>query len=93
MGALYKGLIATGILSLIALYPVLSYIFGSMSVDLGGFTPMIVIYTIKRSHYDLSPAFLMMAAAAVSFAFILGTRETYKLALSSPGARPRTEAA
>jgi len=40
MGALYKGLIATGVLSLIALYPVLSYIFGGMSVDLGGFTPM-----------------------------------------------------
>jgi len=40
MGALYKGLIATGVLSLIALYPVLTYIFGGMSVDLGGFTPM-----------------------------------------------------
>ena len=40
MGALYKGVIATGILSLIALYPVISYVFGGMSVDLGGFTPM-----------------------------------------------------
>ncbi len=40
MGALYKGVIATGVLSLVALYPVINYTFGSMSVDLGGFTPM-----------------------------------------------------
>ncbi|CAN5517118.1 sodium-translocating pyrophosphatase [soil metagenome] len=40
MGALYKGIIATGVLSLLALYPVMSMIFGGMSVDLGGFTPM-----------------------------------------------------
>jgi K(+)-stimulated pyrophosphate-energized sodium pump len=40
MGALYKGVIVTGILSLIALYPVMSFVFGGMSVDLGGFTPM-----------------------------------------------------
>jgi hypothetical protein len=30
-------------------------------------TPMVAVYTIKRSRYDLSPAFLLMAAAAVSF--------------------------
>jgi K(+)-stimulated pyrophosphate-energized sodium pump len=40
MGALYKGVIATGALSLVALYPVINLVFGSMSVDLGGFTPM-----------------------------------------------------
>jgi K(+)-stimulated pyrophosphate-energized sodium pump len=40
MGALYKGIIATGALSLLALYPVISYMFGGMSADLGGFTPM-----------------------------------------------------
>jgi K(+)-stimulated pyrophosphate-energized sodium pump len=40
MGALYKGVIATGVLSLVALYPVMSLVFGGMSVDLGGFTPM-----------------------------------------------------
>jgi K(+)-stimulated pyrophosphate-energized sodium pump len=40
MGALYKGVLATGALSLVALYPVISYTFGGMSVDLGGFTPM-----------------------------------------------------
>lgn len=40
MGALYKGFIATAVLSLVALYPVISYVFGGMGVDLGGFTPM-----------------------------------------------------
>ena len=44
MGALYKGVIATGVLSLIALYPVISYMFGGMDVALGtpdkAFTPM-----------------------------------------------------
>ncbi len=39
MGALYKGILATGVLSLLALYPVMIIVFGSMSVDLGGFTP------------------------------------------------------
>jgi K(+)-stimulated pyrophosphate-energized sodium pump len=40
MGALYKGFIVTAVLSLIALFPVTLWIFGSMSTDLGGFTPM-----------------------------------------------------
>jgi K(+)-stimulated pyrophosphate-energized sodium pump len=44
MGALYKGVFATGALSLVALYPVMSLVFGSMSVPLGTpeapFTPM-----------------------------------------------------
>jgi K(+)-stimulated pyrophosphate-energized sodium pump len=39
MGALYKGIIATGVLSLVALLPVMALIFGGLSVDLGGFTP------------------------------------------------------
>ena len=40
MGALYKGVFATGALSLVVLYPVISMVFGGMSVDLGGYTPM-----------------------------------------------------
>src|SRR5262249_4791027 len=40
MGALYKGVLVTGVLSLIALFPVMSFVFGGMSVDLGGYTPM-----------------------------------------------------
>jgi ABC-type Fe3+-siderophore transport system permease subunit len=53
---------------------------------LGGMTPMVAVYTIQRSQYDLSPAFLLMAAAAVSFVVIAGLRETYKLALSTTNA-------
>ena len=40
MGALYKGVVATGILSLLVLWPVMAYVFGDMHVDLGGFTPV-----------------------------------------------------
>jgi K(+)-stimulated pyrophosphate-energized sodium pump len=40
MGALYKGIIATGVLSLVALFPVMSLVFGGMGTDLGGYTPM-----------------------------------------------------
>ena len=45
MGALYKGIIATGILSLIALYPTINFVFGGMDKDLGGFTPLDLFYT------------------------------------------------
>ena len=55
---------------------------------LGGLTPMVAVYTIKRSQYDLSPAFLLMAAAAVSFVVIIGQKETYKIPLSSTAAAP-----
>ncbi|MEI8178543.1 sodium-translocating pyrophosphatase [Aestuariivirga sp.] len=44
MGALYKGVLATGVLSLIAIYPVINLVFGGMDVALGtpekAFTPM-----------------------------------------------------
>lgn len=51
---------------------------------LGGLTPMVAVYTIHRSHYDLSPAFLLMAAAAVSFVTVLALHETYKMPLATP---------
>jgi K(+)-stimulated pyrophosphate-energized sodium pump len=44
MGALYKGIIATGVFSLAALYPVIQYMFGDMHADLGGFTPTSLFY-------------------------------------------------
>jgi K(+)-stimulated pyrophosphate-energized sodium pump len=44
MGALYKGIIATGVFSLAALWPVMQYIFGDMKTDLGGFTPASLFY-------------------------------------------------
>jgi MHS family proline/betaine transporter-like MFS transporter len=63
---------------------VLSVGYNTGMAFLGGVTPMVAVYTIQRSQYDLSPAFLLMAAAAVSFVVIAGLRETYKLVLSSP---------
>jgi len=48
MGALYKGIIATGILSLFALYPVISLVFGGMDVQIttsdATFTPMTLFW-------------------------------------------------
>ncbi|MGB3335692.1 MAG: sodium-translocating pyrophosphatase [Devosia sp.] len=44
MGALYKGIIATGVLSLVALLPVLWFVFGDLNVEIAAtdktFTPM-----------------------------------------------------
>jgi MHS family proline/betaine transporter-like MFS transporter len=65
---------------------VLSVGYNAGMAVLGGMTPMVAVYTIQRSQYDLSPAFLLMAAGAVSFVVIAGLRETYKLALSTPSA-------
>jgi MHS family proline/betaine transporter-like MFS transporter len=45
---------------------------------LGGLTPLVAVYAIKRSHNDLSPAFVLMAAAAVSFGVLASLRETYR---------------
>ena len=49
----------------------------------GALTPLIAIYTVKRSGDDLAPAFLLMAMATVSFAVITRLRETCKLALAT----------
>jgi MHS family proline/betaine transporter-like MFS transporter len=38
---------------------------------LGGATPMVAVYTVRQTGYDLSPAALVMAAAAISFLVIL----------------------
>lgn len=42
----------------------------------GGTAPMVAVYLIERSHNDLSPAFYLMAMAAVSFAAVLSIKET-----------------
>ena len=54
---------------------------------------MIAVYTIKRSQYDLSSAFLLIAAALVSFIVVIRLRETYRLPLSSPAAATAADAA
>jgi MFS transporter, MHS family, proline/betaine transporter len=48
---------------------------------LGGTAPMVTAYLIARSQYDLSPSFYLMAAAAVSFAAVLGLRESARAPL------------
>jgi MFS transporter, MHS family, proline/betaine transporter len=63
---------------------VLSVGYNAGMAILGGLTPMVAVFTVKRSQYDLSPAFLPMAAAMISFVVVIGFRETYKLPLSSP---------
>jgi MHS family proline/betaine transporter-like MFS transporter len=42
----------------------------------GGLTPLVATWLVARSHMDLSPAFLLMAAAAISFLTLLTFRET-----------------
>ena len=48
---------------------------------IGGTTPIVTTYLIERSHYDLSPAYYMMLAAAISTGVVLNLPETYKQAL------------
>ena len=49
---------------------------------LGGSTPMAAVYTIRHSGYDLAPAGLVMAAAAISFGVILGLHESSRTTLA-----------
>jgi MHS family proline/betaine transporter-like MFS transporter len=87
LSALFWGVIPATMVELVPVRvrcTVLSVGYNAGMAVLGGLTPMIAVYTIARSHYDLSPAFLLMAAAAVSFVIVLGLRETYKMPLASP---------
>lgn len=43
---------------------------------MGGLAPLAATWLVRRTGVDLSPAFLVMAAAAVSFAAVLSFRET-----------------
>jgi len=43
---------------------------------IGGTSPMVATYLIHRTHDDLSPAYYLMAAAAVSLVAVLTLRET-----------------
>lgn len=48
---------------------------------LGEGTPMAAVYMIRHSGYDLAPAGLVMATAAISFGVILGLRESIRTGL------------
>jgi MHS family proline/betaine transporter-like MFS transporter len=51
---------------------------------LGGLTPLAAAWLVHRTGMDLSPAYLLMAAAALSFVAVLGFKET---AAAKTGAR------
>lgn len=63
---------------------VISFGYNTGLAILGGLTPLVAVYTVNRSRYDLSPAFLLMAAAAISFFVVLRLRETYRIPLPGP---------
>ena len=45
---------------------------------IGGLTPLAATWLVERTGDEAAPAFLVMAAAAVSFATVLWFRETYR---------------
>lgn len=45
---------------------------------IGGMTPLAAAWLVNRTGDEIAPAFLIMAAAAVTFMTILGFRETYR---------------
>jgi len=50
---------------------------------LGGFSPLVATWLVHRTANDFSPAFMIMAAAAISFAAILKFDETYRIKLQA----------
>ena len=47
----------------------------------GGFTPFAAAWLIHRTRDDISPAYILMAAAAISLAAILSMKESYRKSL------------
>jgi MHS family proline/betaine transporter-like MFS transporter len=48
------------------------------SAVISGWTPLVAAWLVARTGDETAPAFLMMAAAAVSFVAIVQFRETYR---------------
>jgi len=48
---------------------------------IGGFTPFVASWLIHRTRNDISPAYMIMAAAAISLAAVLSMKESYRNAL------------
>jgi MHS family proline/betaine transporter-like MFS transporter len=53
---------------------------------IGGFTPLVAAWLVDRSGDEIAPAFLIMAAAAVTFLSVLRFRETYRSPFASSAA-------
>jgi MFS transporter, MHS family, proline/betaine transporter len=45
---------------------------------IGGFTPLVAAWLVDRTGDEIAPAFLIMAAAAITFLTVLRFRETYR---------------
>jgi MHS family proline/betaine transporter-like MFS transporter len=52
---------------------------------IGGLTPLAATWLVERTGNDIAPAFLIMAAATVTFMTLLGFRETYRATFVSAG--------
>lgn len=50
---------------------------------IGGLTPLVAAWLVERTGNEIAPAFLVMAAAAVTFGTILRFRETYRMTFSA----------
>lgn len=50
---------------------------------IGGTSPLAAAWLVHRTNNDLSPAFLVMAASAISFLTILYYRETSRVAIET----------
>jgi MHS family proline/betaine transporter-like MFS transporter len=49
---------------------------------IGGVSPLIATWLVARTHEDLSPAYLIMAAAALTFASTLSFAESFRSKLA-----------
>jgi MHS family proline/betaine transporter-like MFS transporter len=49
---------------------------------IGGLTPLVATWLVARTEDELAPAYLIMAAAAVSFFATLSFKETYRTPLT-----------
>jgi hypothetical protein len=53
---------------------------------IGGLTPLAATWLVERTADETAPAFLIMAAAAVSFLSVLQFRETYRVPFTGASA-------
>jgi hypothetical protein len=60
---------------------VLSFAYNTSMAIFGGTAPMIAVFAIQHTQDDLSPAFYLMGAAAVSLLATISLRETSKATL------------
>ena len=60
---------------------------------IGGLSPLVAAWLVNRTGDEIAPAFLIMAAAAVTLATIMRFRETYRDPFADGAARTATESA